>query len=87
MARGPYASYTVMEGDTLYGISVKKNISLSSLLKANPTIDVYNMKAGDVLCLPVPETEMNKPEKPDNPPTPEELAQGKWEKIIVYRRV
>lgn len=47
--------YAVKNGDTLYSISMKYNIPLALLLRANPYVDVYNLQAGETICLPVKE--------------------------------
>lgn len=45
--------YAVKEGDTLYSISMKYNIPLALLLRANPYVDVYNLQVGETICVPV----------------------------------
>lgn len=45
--------YAVKNGDTLYSISMKYNIPLALLLRANPYVDVYNLQVGETICLPV----------------------------------
>jgi peptidoglycan endopeptidase LytF len=44
--------YTVMEGDTLYMIAKKHEISLNALMEANPSLDPYNLEIGMKLCIP-----------------------------------
>lgn len=45
--------YAVKQGDTLYSISMKYNIPLALLLRANPYVDVYNLQVGETICVPV----------------------------------
>ncbi len=52
---GPACSgmlYTVVEGDTLYMIAKRNEVSLDALIKANPTQDICNLQVGMVLCIP-----------------------------------
>lgn len=44
--------YVVKEGDTLYMIAKNHNVSLDELLKANPSLDLYNLEIGMALCIP-----------------------------------
>ncbi len=44
--------YTVQAGDTLYLIAKRFKITLDSLMKANPTLDPYNLGIGMKLCIP-----------------------------------
>lgn len=44
--------YTIQPGDTLYHISYKLNVSVSSIITANPGIDTYNLRVGQTLCIP-----------------------------------
>ena len=45
--------YTIKEGDTLYAISMKYQVPLAVLLRANPNVDVYNLQVGETICVPV----------------------------------
>lgn len=45
--------YTVKPGDTLYKISGKYGIPLAMILRANPFLDIYNLQAGDRICIPM----------------------------------
>jgi membrane-bound lytic murein transglycosylase D len=45
--------YVIQKGDTLYSISRHYGISVSSLMAANPMVNVYNLRAGEILCIPV----------------------------------
>jgi len=44
--------YEIKQGDTLYSISRRYNVDLNAIIMANPFINVYNLKIGDVICLP-----------------------------------
>lgn len=44
--------YTVRPGDTMWQIAKTHNVSLSSLLAANPTISPHNLYAGQTITLP-----------------------------------
>lgn len=46
-------SYTVKEGDTLYMIAKNNNITLDELVRANPSLDFYNLEIGMILCVPL----------------------------------
>lgn len=46
-------THTIKQGDTLYSISRKHKIPLAMILRANPYVDVYNLKVGDTICVPV----------------------------------
>lgn len=45
--------YVVKEGDTLYKIARDYDLRLIDVLRNNPYVNVYNLQAGDELCLPV----------------------------------
>ena len=46
-------THTIKQGDTLYSISRKHKVPLAMILRANPYVDVYNLKVGDTICVPV----------------------------------
>jgi LysM repeat protein len=46
--------YTVVEGDTLWGIAVNFGLSLDELTAANPSIDPDRLYPGDVVNVPAP---------------------------------
>ncbi len=46
-------NYAIKKGDTLYTISRHFNIGLNAIMAANPTINVYNLMVGDILCIPI----------------------------------
>lgn len=45
--------HEIKNNDTLYKISRLYQIPLNDLIDKNPMIDVYNLKIGDTLCIPV----------------------------------
>lgn len=45
-------THTIKKGDTLYEISRRHNVPLALLLRANPYVDVFNLQAGDTICIP-----------------------------------
>ncbi|MCI8418616.1 MAG: LysM peptidoglycan-binding domain-containing protein [Lachnospiraceae bacterium] len=44
--------HTVARGDTLYLLSRCYGVPLSSILLANPYVNVYNLQPGDEICIP-----------------------------------
>ncbi|CRZ33747.1 LysM domain-containing protein [Herbinix hemicellulosilytica] len=44
--------YEIKKGDTLYSISRRYNVDLNAIIMANPFVNVYNLKIGDIICLP-----------------------------------
>lgn len=44
--------YEIRQGDTLYSVSRRYNVDIDTIIKANPFINVYNLRIGDVICLP-----------------------------------
>ncbi len=49
---GQNGSYTVQQGDTLYQIAVKFNVTLQELMQANSITDPGSLQAGQVLVIP-----------------------------------
>lgn len=47
-----FDKHTVVAGDTLYLIAKMHNIKLDALMRANPTIDPYNLLIGTELLIP-----------------------------------
>lgn len=45
--------HVVKQGDTLYKLSQYYHVSVSDILMANPYVNVYNLKIGDELCIPI----------------------------------
>lgn len=48
--------YTVANGDTMWSIAVKFNLSLQEMIAANPSVDPDHLKPGDGLIIPAPGT-------------------------------
>lgn len=45
--------YVIMKGDTLYSISRQFHVPVSTIMEANPLVNVYNLVIGERLCIPV----------------------------------
>lgn len=45
--------HVVEEGDTLYKISKMHEVPLALIMRANPYVDVYNLKIGTEICVPL----------------------------------
>ena len=45
--------YVVQEGDTMYKIAKKFRINLETIMQNNPYLNVFNLKIGDEVCLPL----------------------------------
>lgn len=45
--------YTIRAGDTLYLLGQRFNVSVDSLIRANPGINPNNLQIGQVICIPV----------------------------------
>lgn len=45
--------YFIKPGDTLYNIAQFFNVSLDDLLEANPGINPYDLRIGQVICIPL----------------------------------
>lgn len=54
-------TYTIKQGDTLYGISRKYDVPLAIILHANPYADVYRLNVGDTICIPMKKKCCKKP--------------------------
>ena len=52
----PMQQYTVVEGDTLWGIAVNFHLTLDELVAANPAINPDRLYPGDVVNVPAPGT-------------------------------
>ncbi|MDR7871097.1 MAG: LysM peptidoglycan-binding domain-containing protein [Tissierellaceae bacterium] len=44
--------YVVRPGDTLYSIAMRYNVTVASLIAANPGIDPNNLQIGQLICIP-----------------------------------
>lgn len=44
--------HVIVEGDTLYMIAKKYKLPLSSIIKANPNMDPYDLQVGMRICIP-----------------------------------
>lgn len=45
--------HVIQPGETLYQLSRKYRVPLALLLRANPYVDVYNLQAGQEICIPM----------------------------------
>lgn len=45
--------HVVKEGDTLYKIANMHHVTVSELMYENPYVDVYQLRPGDEICVPV----------------------------------
>ncbi len=54
-------TYTIKQGDTLYGISRKYDVPLAMILHANHYADVYRLNVGDTICIPMKKKCCKKP--------------------------
>ncbi|MBQ8590719.1 MAG: LysM peptidoglycan-binding domain-containing protein [Firmicutes bacterium] len=48
-------THVIAKGDTLYMIAKRYGVTLDALMKANPQMDPYNLRVGDMICVPMPE--------------------------------
>ena len=46
-------NYVIKQGDTLYSLSRHYNVPVDTIIVANPFINVYNLRVGDIICIPV----------------------------------
>ena len=58
--------YTIKAGDTFYKLSIRFNVPLDAILRANPGVDPNNLQIGQVVCIPSRPT----PPIPPVPPCP-----------------
>lgn len=58
-----YTSRIIQPGDTLYKISQEYNVSVESILDANPGIDPNYLRVGQRLCIPPSNSESENCEK------------------------
>ena len=53
MAGGcPGILHRVEQGDTLYLLGKKYQVTVAALMFENPYTDIYNLQVGDELCIP-----------------------------------
>lgn len=45
--------YTFRTGDNLYSVSRRYNVTIAAISRENPLMDIYNLRAGDEILLPV----------------------------------
>ncbi len=45
--------YVVQPGDTMYKIAKKYRINMETIMQNNPYLNVFNLKPGDEMCLPL----------------------------------
>lgn len=45
--------HVIKQGDTLYKLGKQYHVSVSSIMYANPYVNIYNLQIGDELCIPV----------------------------------
>ena len=45
--------HEVKKNDTLYKLARFYKVSLEKIMEKNPTVDVYNLRIGDKLCIPM----------------------------------
>ncbi len=48
--------HTIRRGDTLYLLSRHYNVSVNDIMNANRNINIYNLRIGDEICIPVRRT-------------------------------
>jgi len=46
-------NYVIKKGDSLYSLSRQYNVSIDSIINANPLVNVYNLQVDEVICIPV----------------------------------
>lgn len=73
--RGVY--HVIERGDTLYSLSKRYHVTVSDLMRANPYVNVYNLRVGEELCIPVrPQPRMEEELEKLEPPVTEEQVQA-----------
>lgn len=48
--------YTIIPGDSLFGLARRFNITIDAIIAANPGINPQNLIIGTRICIPVPPT-------------------------------
>ena len=79
--------HVIRSGDTLYLLGKRYHVPVSSIMYANPYVNIYNLQIGDELCIPVgPQPRAGEEEMPapQMEPVPgermprEEMPQGEF---------
>lgn len=60
--------HVIKPGDNLYQLSRRYRVPLALILRANPYVDVYNLRPGQEICIP-----MFRPGRPMPEPEPQEM--------------
>ena len=60
--------HVIKPGDNLYQLSRRYRVPLALILRANPYVDVYNLRPGQEICIPMSRTGRPMPE-----PEPQEM--------------
>ncbi len=50
--------HTIKKGDTLYLLSRYYNVPIGEIMNANRNMNVYNLRIGDELCIPIRRSDM-----------------------------
>ena len=50
--------HTIKKGDTLYLLSRYYNVPIGEIMNANRNLNVYNLRIGDELCIPIRRSDM-----------------------------
>jgi LysM repeat protein len=61
------STYTVISGDTTFGIADKCGVSADDIIAANPDIDPRNLSVGQVLVIPNAQSQSQSEEPTDEP--------------------
>lgn len=48
--------YTIIPGDSYFGLARRFNITIAALIAANPGVEPTNLQLGQQICVPVPPT-------------------------------
>ena len=74
--------YKVKTGDTFYGIASKNKITKEALLKANPGLDIQNLKLNQLIKLPTPPPAPKPAPKPVAEPVKPKPQETAWSDYI-----
>lgn len=50
--------HTIKKGDTLYLLSRYYHVPIGEIMNANRNLNVYNLRIGDELCIPIRQSDM-----------------------------